>query len=214
MKVLVVAAHPDDEILGVGGTILKHVESGDSVHVCIVTKAYEPQWSKEYMEGKVREQRMVDKSIGIKKRYNLDLPTVKLNTIPTGEFNRKITDIVDKIKPDVLYTHFEGDLNDDHSIIFRACMVAARPPKKIRFLCFSTLSETEWSDKKFCPNAWVNIERFIDKKIKAFSVYKSEVKKYPHPRNAKGIRTLARKHGMEISAKSAEAFVIIRDFLK
>ena len=211
MKVLVVAAHPDDEILGVGGTICKHVTNGSDVYVCIVTKAYEPQWSKGYMETKVEEQKRIDKLLGIKRRFNLDLPTVKLNTLPHGEFNNKITDVIDTIKPDIVYTHFENDLNYDHTLIFRACMVATRPPKRVKLLCYETLSETEWNNKAFLPNMWVDISKFIDKKIEAFKLYKSEVKSYPHPRSEEGIRILAEKRGMEICVKYAEAFTLIRD---
>ena len=213
MNILVIAAHPDDEILGVGGTICKHVANGDDVYVCIVTKAYDPEWSKEYIAEKIKEQDKVDKLLNIKKRYNLDLPTVKLNTISHGEFNKRITDIVDNVKPDIVYTHFEHDLNYDHTLIFRASMVATRPPKKIKLLCYETLSETEWNNKAFQHNLWVDITNFIDKKIKAFKVYESEVKKYPHPRSEEGIRTLSKKRGNEICIEYAEAFMIIRNFL-
>ena len=211
MKILVVAAHPDDEILGVGGTILKHIQNGDHVYACIVTKAYEPGWTQRYMADKIKEQKKVDRLMGIKKRFNLDLPTVKLNTIPTGEMNKRVTRLVEEVNPDVVYTHFEGDLNDDHSIIFRACLVATRPPKKIKLLCFETLSETEWNNKVFAPNVWVDIGGFIDKKIEAFKIYKSEVKRYPHPRSKEGILIAARKRGLGICVEYAEAFTLIRD---
>ncbi|MEW6482424.1 MAG: PIG-L family deacetylase [bacterium] len=210
-KVLVIAAHPDDEILGVGGTILKHVDNGDDVYVCIATKAYEPLWTKKYMEEKKKEQKKIDALLGIKKRFNLDLTTTKLNVLPHGEVNKVVSSIVDQVCPDVIYTHFEGDLNYDHTILFRASMVASRPPKKINLLCFETLSETEWNNKAFLPNYWVNIERYIDTKIKSFKIYKSEGKKFPHPRSEEGIEILARKRGSEICVKYAEAFMLIRD---
>jgi len=212
MKILVVAAHPDDEILGVGGTICKHIEAGDKVEVCIVTKAYEPEWSKEYIENKIIEQKKVDKILGIKKRYNLDLPTIKLNTLPHGELNKKILDIVKKAKPDTLYTHYEYDLNYDHTLIFRACQVATRPTTKIRLLCYETLSETEFNNKVFQPNKWVDITKYINKKIKAFQVYKTEVKTYPHPRSIRGIEILAKKRGIESYTKYAESFIVIKDY--
>ncbi|NQT30410.1 MAG: PIG-L family deacetylase [Candidatus Saganbacteria bacterium] len=211
MKVLVVAAHPDDEVLGVGGTILKHTKAGDEVFVCIVTKAYEPQWPKEYMEEKIKEQEQVDNLLGVKKRFNLDLPTVKLNTLSHGEINKKIAEVVDGVNPDIIYTHFEGDLNLDHTLIFRASMVASRPPKNIKLLCFETLSETEWNNQAFLPNYWVNIGGFIDKKVEALKIYKSEVKPYPHPRSEKGVRILAQKRGLEICREHAEAFALIRE---
>jgi len=212
MKILVVAAHPDDEILGVGGTLCKHIDSKDDVYACIVTKAYEPIWSRQYISEKIDEQKKVDEIIGVKKRYNLDFPTVKLNTIAHGEFNKKINEIVEKTKPDIIYTHFENDLNFDHTLIFRAVMVASRPPKKIKVYCFETLSETEFNNKPFQPNTWVDITKYINKKIKAFQTYKSEIKKYPHPRSAEGIEVLSKKRGTEACVKNAEAFMLVRSY--
>ncbi|MCR4335262.1 MAG: PIG-L family deacetylase [archaeon] len=211
MKVLVVGAHPDDEILGVGGTICKHVSDGDDVYVCIVTKAHEPKWSKEYIAKKIQEQKKVDKLLKIKKRFNLDFPTIKLNEIAHGEINKKITEIVEKVNPDIVYTNFWGDLNQDHAMVFNGTMVAVRPPKKIRLLCYETLSETEWGVDTFRPNFWVDITKFLKKKISAFEIYKSEVKKNPHPRSAKGIQLLSGKRGSEICTENAEAFMIIRE---
>jgi LmbE family N-acetylglucosaminyl deacetylase len=212
MKILVIAAHPDDEILGLGGTLCKHVDEGHEVHICIVTKAYEPDWSKTYIDGKIEEQKKVDKLIGVTKRYNLDFSTVKLNTIPHGEFNKKITEVVDQVKPDIIYTHFENDLNYDHTLIFRACMVATRPPKKIKLYCYETLSETEFNNKIFQPNTWVDITNYFTKKINAFQIYKSENKKYPHPRSIEGVEVLAKKRGTEACVKYAEAFSLIKNY--
>ena len=211
MRILVISAHPDDEILGVGGTICKHVENKDEVYVCIITKAYEPEWSKEYMETKIKEKKEVDELLKIKKRFNLDLPTVKLNTLPHGELNKKITNIVKEVNPDVVYTHFENDLNYDHSLIFKSTLVATRPPNRIKLLSYEVLSETEWGFKTFQPNVWVDIKDYIDKKIEAFQKYKSEVKYFPHPRSIEGIKALATKRGIEVCVEYAEAFKLIRD---
>lgn len=212
MKVLVLSAHPDDEILGVCGTLCKHIENGDLVYICIVTKAFEPQWSKVYMDRILQEQNEVDKFLNIKKRFNLNLPTTKLNTIAHGELNKKISDIVDEINPQVLYTHFEHDLNEDHAIIFKASLVATRPPKKIKLLCYETLSSSEWKTKAFKPNYYVDIKDYIDKKIKTFQIYESEVKAYPYPRSLEGIRIQAKKRGSEVCIEYSEAFILIRDY--
>jgi len=212
-KILVITAHPDDEILGVGGTLCKHISKGDIVNVCIVTNAYGPKWSKAYIKNKIKEQKKVDEFLGIKRRINLDLPTVKLNTLPCGELNKKITDVIEKIRPDIVYTHYEHDLNYDHTLVFRACMVATRPVKrKTRLMCFETLSETEWGYKTFRPNVWVDITKFVDKKIKAFKIYKSEVKLHPHPRSEEGIRILAKKRGAEALMKYSEGFILLKDY--
>lgn len=213
MRILVVAAHLDDEILGCGGTILKHIENGDDVFVCIVTKGYEPNWGKEDMKREIKEAEEVDKIMGIKKRIYCSFPAVKLNTIAHGEINKKITDIVEKVNPKIIYTHFEDDINKDHHFVFNAVMVATRPIKrKIKVVCFETMSSTEWNYKAFIPNLYVNIEKFIDKKIEAFSRYSAEVKKYPHPRSKEGIRIWAKKRGIEVCLEYAEAFMIIRSF--
>lgn len=213
MRVLVIAAHPDDEVLGVGGTLLKHHTKKDEIFICMVTQAYEPQWTKEYIENKLKEAKEVDKILGTKKRIYCDFPTVKLNIIPTGEFNKKISDIISEINPNVIYTHFRNDINQDHRIVFNAVMVATRPTisKKIKVLSFETLSSTEWNHSAFIPNVFVEISEFIDKKIEAFSKYKSEVKEYPHPRSKKGIRIWANKRGLEIGCEYAEAFILIKD---
>ena len=212
MKVLIVGAHPDDEILGVGGTILKHIQNNDEVYICIVTKAIEPIWDQKYIERKVMEQRQVDSLLGIKTRYNLDLPTTQLNTLPHGLLNREIEKVVNIIQPDIIYTHFEGDLNYDHTLVFKACMVATRPNKHIKLICFETLSETEFNNKPFIPNYWVDISKFIHKKINAFKIYESEVRDYPYPRSPEGIKILAQKRGMDVGIKFAEAFMIIKTY--
>ncbi|MBC8500902.1 MAG: PIG-L family deacetylase [Nanoarchaeota archaeon] len=213
MRILVIAAHPDDEVLGVGGTILKHKKNGDEVYICIVTTSYEPEWSKKYKVTKLKEAKKVDNILCVKKRVFCDLPTVKLNTIPHGEFNKIIGEVIEDISPDVIYTHFEGDVNKDHGIIFQAVMVATRPVrKKTKVLCFETPSSTEWNNKAFIPNLYVDITPYIDKKVEAFSQYKSEVKKYSHPRSKKGLKIWANKRGIEICTEYAEAFQIVRSF--
>jgi LmbE family N-acetylglucosaminyl deacetylase len=213
MRVLAVVAHPDDEILGCGGTLLKHKEAGDEVFICMVTKAYQPEWTADYIQNKLKEAKEVDKILGVTERIYCNLPTVKLNTIPYGKLNREIIQVVDDVDPDVIYTHFEHDVNKDHNIIFNAVMVATRPiKKKIKVVCFETISSTEWSNKGFTPNLYVDITSFIDKKIEAFSKYESEVKDYPHPRSKEGIRIWSNKRGIEVCIEYAEAFMVVRDF--
>ena len=214
MKILIIAAHPDDEVLGVGGTVCKHVAQNDEVYVCIVTKANEPEWTAEYIETKKKEQRKVDKLLKIKKRINLNLLTTCLNTIPHGKLNKMIYEVVNEINPNIVYTHFENDLNHDHTLVFRASMVATRPPRRIKLLCFETLSETEWNNKTFQPNIWVDIKGYMNTKIKAFKIYRTEVKAYPHPRSEEGIRVLSKKRGSEACFEYAESFMLVRDYIK
>jgi LmbE family N-acetylglucosaminyl deacetylase len=182
--------------------------------VCIVTKPYVPYWSEEYIRKKEVAQIKVDKFLGIIKRYNLNLPTVKLNMIPTGEFNQKIANVVNDINPNIIYTHDKSDLNNDHKLVFQACLVAARPPKRISLITFETLSETEWGSETFQPTSFVNIASTIDRKIEAMSMYETELKEYPHPRSLEGIRVLAKYRGMTACLEYAEAFKLIREVIK
>lgn len=214
MKVLVMAAHPDDEVLGCGGTIARHSEKGDEVHVLIATKAYAPQWSEEYMERKAKEQKEVDALLGIKKRFNLGWPTVRLNTIASGDFNRSFGDVAKEVKPDIIYAHFPHDINIDHQLVAQAACVAARPPNRCSLLFYETLSETEWGLVQFAPSRYVVLgESQIAKKTGAFSVYESEVKNPPHPRNGQGIVGLAKKRGAEVCSEYAEAFIVAREIV-
>jgi N-acetylglucosamine malate deacetylase 1 len=211
-KILVIAAHYDDELLGVGGTLLKHKEQGDEIYICIVTQGYEPEWTKAYMEKQEKQAEEVDQILGTTKRFHCHFPAVKLNTIPSGEFNKKIYDVINEVNPDIVYTHFGQDVNIDHRLVFDAVMVATRPlNKKMKVLCFETPSSTEWSNMGFKPNYYVDITNQIDKKIEAFLKYKDEVKEYPHPRSAEALKILAKKRGIEVLKEHAESFILIRE---
>jgi len=217
MKVLVVAPHPDDEVLGCGGTIAKHVAEGDEVHLYIVTKGYTPDWSEEFLVQREKEISSVKELLGIKKVYLLDLPTVKLDTVPQKTLNDSMSRMFDKAMPDILYIPHMGDLNKDHRLVFEACLVAARPIKRKikKILSYETLSETTWGipSKPFVPNVYVDISNTIEKKKEAMRVYKSEVKQYPHPRSIEIINALAIKRGSESGTKFAESFMLVREII-
>lgn len=211
MKILVVAAHPDDEILGIAGTLMHHIANNDEVHVCIVTEATNPPWSDEYITQKGIEQCKVDEFLGITARHNLNLPTVQLNTMAHGELNKLVTEVIDSIRPDIIYTHFEHDLNLDHNLTYKAVLVGTRPPKRIKVLCYETLSESEWNGAPFKPNTFIELTKeMVIKKVKSFLIYESEVKEYPHPRSEVGIRILAERRGSEVCLRYAEALLLIR----
>lgn len=212
MRVLVVGAHPDDEILGCGGTITKHSFLGDEVFVCIATKAYPPEWTEEYHNKKVIAQKKVDEYLGIKKRFNLDFPTVTLNTIPHGQLNKAVQKVFNEVKPDVCYTHYQHDTNLDHQLVFNACLLATRPPKLIDTYCYEVPS-VEWDEVAFHPNNYVLLSKAqIEKKLEAMRFYDTEVKNPPHPRSIEGIFKRAEMRGIEICTNYAEAFVQIRGY--
>ena len=215
MKVLVIAPHPDDEVLGCGGTIKKHSNKGDEVYLCIVTKAYTPDWSQEFIDNREKEIACANKILGIKQSFFLDLPTVKLDTIPQKKLNDLIAECIDKVRPDILYLPFEGDINKDHKLVFNASMLAARANCSAeKILCYEVLSETEWGDMPFVPNLYIDISDTLEDKLKAASCYKSELKDYPYPRSLQGIRILAQKRGMEAELRLAEAFIIKKEVKK
>lgn len=220
MKILIIAPHPDDEVLGCGGTIKKYIKRGDEVYLCIVTKAYTPDWSEQFIQEREKEINCVKDVLGIKEVLFLGLPTVKLDTIPQKQLNDSILECVQRVNPDVLFAPFYGDINKDHKLVFEAALVAARPKPKNsikKVFCYEVLSETEWAKPAqkikdvFIPNFYEDISDFLDDKLKAMECYRSELKDYPHPRSLEGIITLAKKRGTESGTKAAEAFMLLRE---
>ncbi len=217
MKILVIAPHPDDEVIGCGGTIAKYTNRNAEVYLCIVTDAYTPDWSEEFIKNRSKEIEKANKILGIKNTYFLNRPTAKLDTIPQKELNQSISDIIMEIKPDIVYIPFNGDLNKDHRLVFETSLVALRPIKHIvkKILSYETLSETEWGQELevFSPNIYEDISKTFEIKIKAMKAYKSEIKKSFHPRSLNVIEALAIKRGSETGVRFAEAFKLIREII-
>ncbi len=215
MKILVIAPHPDDEVLGCGGALAKHAKEKDEIFLCIATKAYAPDWSEEFLKNRPVEIKKAGKILGVKKTYFLDFQTVKLDTVSQKEVNERLSGCVEEVKPDIMYIPHKGDLHKDHRLIFEACLVAARPlnHKIKKILSYETLSETGWGQmiEFFVPNVYVDISDVFEKKIEAMKAYGSELRKYPHPRSLETIEILAKKRGSEAGMKLAEAFMLIRE---
>lgn len=220
MRVLVIAPHPDDEVLGTGGTIAKHSKRGDEVYLCIVTKAYTPDWSEKFIKNRPNEIAKANNALGIKKTFFLDLPTVKLDTIPQKVLCDLISQCVTRVNPEIVYLPHRGDLNNDHRLVFQASLVALRPLEGgtvSKILSYETLSETEWgtySENMFVPNVYIDIADTLDDKLKAMSAYQSELREYPHPRSLEMIKVLAQKRGAEAGLTAAEAFIAIRETIR
>ena len=221
MRILVIAPHPDDEVLGCGGTILKHSKKGDEVFLCVVTKTYTPDWSEEDTKVRKKEVEASNKILGIKKTYFLDYPTVKLDTVPQKELNDAISKIVKNVKPDIALIPFIGDLNRDHRIVSESSLVALRPSVNFsvkKIWSYETISETEWAlpvkKNMFRPNVYIDISDTLKTKLKAMLAYKSELRDHPHPRSLETLSVLAEKRGSEVCLKFAEAFMSVRDIVK
>ena len=216
-SILVIAPHPDDEILGCGGTLLKHTANSDTVCCVIVTKAYTPDWSEKFLHTREQEIKKAHAIMKIEKCYFLDLPTVKVDTIPQKQLNDALARIISEVKPEIVYTPSGVDLNKDHRLVHEAVLVATRPthaPFVKRVLAYETVSETEWGIAPFVPQVYVDISDVLTKKLGAMKAYASELRQYPHPRSLEGIEILAKKRGIEAGARACEAFSLIREIIQ
>ncbi len=218
MRVLVFAPHPDDEIIGVGGTIAKRAKAGEEVYVCIVTKGQEPVFHKEFIEQGRRECKEADAKIGVKETIFLDFPAVMLETIPRYEFNGRISEVVQKIKPDEVYIPHRGDMQIDHQMVADAVMVAVRPRGETyprRVYAYETLSETGWNIpntvNEFIPTVYEDITETHNMKIEAMRIFESQLAQFPSARSIGAIEALAKFRGATVSVEAAEAFSLIRE---
>lgn len=221
-KVLVIAAHPDDEVLGMGGTIAKLTTEGKEVNVLIVTDGSSSQYRDadnliEIIEAKKQETRRCADVLDVKEIYYGGLPDMKLDCTPHIEINQVIEQVVDKIKPDAVFTHFWGDVNADHQNVYKSTLVAVRPVmgQVVKELfCYSVPSSTEWTPNKedtmFMPNMFVDITDVAERKYEAFSQYVTELRDYPHPRSVQYLREADKAAGIRVGLLAAEEFVLLR----
>ncbi len=218
MKVVVIAPHPDDEVLGCGGTIAKHTSQGDDVYVVIVTKGGEPLFSDELVKQVREECRKADELLGVKKTIFMDFPAVMLEEVPRYRLNEAFIRLIGDIKPDIVYLPHRGDMQLDHKMTVDAAMVALRPKYKHmvkRIYAYETLSETGWDVpnviNEFIPTSYNEIDGFIEKKIEAMKIFKSQLAEYPNARSVESIRALAVYRGTTVGVKAAEAFILLRE---
>lgn len=220
MNVLVIAPHPDDEILGCGGIIAKRVNEGHNVTICIVTEGKSPMYSKDFVLSEENEIANAHTRIGVKNTILLKFPSALLDTVPQHEINDKLSEVVDLVKPDEVFIPHFGDIHRDHQIVAEASMVALRPNKKHiikKILAYEVLSETDWnihnSANSFNPNVYEDISDFFNSKSEAFMMYQSQVREYPSARSIKGIQGLALHRGAVAGVGLAEAFMLMREIL-
>lgn len=220
MTVLVIAPHPDDEVLGCGGTIAKKVAAGDNVWICIVTEGKLPMYSEEFVSEEENEMRNAHRKLGIENRILLKMPSALLDTVPQCEINNKLSEVVTRVKPDEVYIPHAGDIHRDHRIVAEAAMVALRLGKGHtvkKILSYEILSETDWNvpnvGNAFIPNVYEDISEYVVTKSEAFMMYRSQVQEYPAARSAAGIQGLALHRGAVAGMGSAEAFMLMREVL-
>lgn len=223
-KVLVVAAHPDDEILGCGGTIVKHCKNGDEVRILIMAEGLTSRGMHRDVVGNSEALDVLHASshkaariMGVGEVKLLSFPDNRMDSIDLLDVVKQIELVIDEYKPDIVYTHHAGDVNIDHKITHEAVVTACRPlPGQFvkTLLFFETVSSTEWQmsvvNKVFMPNWFVNIAEEFDKKIEALKCYESEMREYPHSRSYKAVEILAKYRGFCVGKEYVEAFEVGR----
>jgi LmbE family N-acetylglucosaminyl deacetylase len=216
-RTLVVAPHPDDEILSCGGTIARLANDDCRVTVAIVTRGTPPQYSDELVSQIRAEVAASHRLIGVGETRFLDLPAAALDTVPAAGLNASLAALVEEVEPDTLFLPFVGDIHTDHQLTFLAAMVAARPRSTTaprRIYVYETLSETNWYapgiTPAFIPNVFIDISATLEKKLDAFRCYKSQVRDFPDERSIEAIRALATMRGASIYCRAAEAFMLVR----
>jgi N-acetylglucosamine malate deacetylase 1 len=216
-RVLVFAAHPDDEVLGMGGTIAVHVEGGDQLRVVVVTDGSSTQYpgDSETRLRKEEEALRAAAELGVMDYVHLALPDMRLDTLPHVEVNRVVEEHVGDFSPELVYTP-HPDVNLDHRRLFDSVAVATRPvPGQTvrRLLTYAPTSSTEWTPAPlnwFVPNWFVDIGEAIERKVAAFAQYETERREYPHPRSERAIRAAAEFYGASCGREFAEPFVLVR----
>jgi len=220
-KILVVAAHPDDEVLGCGAAVARLVQEGHGVTTVILGEGVTARYSdgatgRQDQEKKRLKEQMTaaNQVLGVKDVYQLDLPDNKLDTVSLLEIVQRLEEIKRQVRPDTVFTHHWGDLNIDHRITYNAVMTACRPLKgePVRDIyAFEVPSSSEWAyPRSFDPTLYMDVEGTIMQKIKAMRCYRSEMRPAPHPRSAKSLLAIAQRWGSVSGYTYAEAFQIVR----
>ncbi|WP_327753325.1 PIG-L deacetylase family protein [Sphingobium sp. SJ10-10] len=216
-RIAVVAPHPDDEILGCGGTMARAAAAGAEVHVVVVTRGQPPLFEEELVGWIRAETLRAHDIIGVADTQFLDFPAAGLDQIRRSDLNQALSSALSRIEPDLLLIPFIGDIHLDHQIVFNAALVYARPrgsggPGCV--LAYETLSETNWLapgvTPAFIPNMFVDISETLERKVAAFQAFQSQVKPQPDERSVEAIRALATLRGATAYRYAAEAFVLVR----
>ncbi len=217
MKVLVLAPHPDDEVLGCGGVIARHAAAGDHVEVVVATRGIEELYSQDLIPIVRGEALKAHALLGVSNTRFLDFPAPALDTVPRYKLASAIAAIIRETQCEILYIPHHGDIHSDHLHLHHAALVAARPLAECpvrRILAYETLSETEWAppqnDAIFYPTVFVDISEYLSKKLEAMSCFGSQVKPPPNARSLRNIEALARYRGATVAKDAAESFMLIR----
>lgn len=220
MNTIVIAPHPDDEVLGVGGTLLRRKAEGGKVVCVIVTNiSVEAGWDDEKVQQRNAEINQAKNLFGFDEVFKLNFPTTQLDCVPMGDLISKLSDIFKLYEPEEVFVPHSSDVHTDHKVVFDAvasCTKWFRYPSIKRILAYETLSETDFglsTNQCFNPNIFINIEGFLDDKLRAMNIYASELGEFPFPRSRETIMALATLRGAASGFKAAEAFELLRERL-
>lgn len=220
-KILIIAAHPDDEILGCGGTIARLIRKGYEAYTLILGEGITSRSDTRNKENRQREivelkkqAKEANDTLGVRKIFSYDFPDNRFDTVPLLDIVKTIENVKKEIKPEVVFTHYEKDLNIDHQITYKAAITSTRPLKGEtvkEIYSFEIPSSTEWYyPHSFPPDTFFDISETIDVKLKAVGKYKTELREHPHPRCLEGIQLAAKLWGMKVGLSYAEAFKSVR----
>ncbi len=216
-NILVIAPHPDDEVLGCGGTISKLASQNNNVYVLIITRGKEEIYPEERILNVRKEALAAHKLLGVKETRFLDFPAPELDLISISKLASAISDIINEFQSETIYLPHHGDIHHDHKAVFYAGLVAARPTKSSpvkRIYSYETLSETEWAapinSDAFIPTTYVNITNTFAAKLEAMQCFKSQLREFPNSRSLESIEALAKFRGSTVGFTHAEAFMTIR----
>ncbi|MFH5831637.1 PIG-L deacetylase family protein [Halalkalibaculum sp. DA384] len=218
--VLILSAHPDDETLGAGGTVLRHSKQGDKIIWLIVTNIFEHQgFSKQRVSKRQKEIEQVAECYNVQETVKLDYPTMSLSSDDLGSLISDISEVVSSHTPEVIYTMNRSDAHSDHRVVFdavMACTKSFRYPFIREVLMYECISETEFApalpEKQFQPNCYVDISDELEEKIKIMNIFKSELGTHPFPRSERNIKAVATHRGATAGVEYAEAFQIIKSY--
>ena len=219
MNVVAISAHPDDETLGAGGTLIKHLERNDDVFWIIATVAHPDDWSEEHIQQSSRQVETVSRAYGFTDVFILDLPTTRLDTLPKREIAVRFTESLRKVQPDRVYTVGDTDVHTDHHLTFEGLMLALKPFRPEfnvgSIYAYEILSSTEaaygFRPHTFVPNVYSDITPFLERKLEIMELYENQLQPDPMPRSLDSLRALARYRGAAVGLKYAEAFRSIRE---
>ena len=223
MNILVIVSHPDDEVLGCGGSICRFARAGQDVHIAIMSRGLGARYNEDHevpeelLQAISRQSDAVAKQLGARQLILHDLPDNRFDTIPLLKIVKIIEGLISTVHPEIIITHHGGDLNVDHRRVFQATVTATRPagPALVRDLYSCEIpSSTEWAFQHtghaFRPNVFIDITETLEEKIRALQAYESEVRAFPHPRSPEAVRVTAQRWGTVCGCRSAEAFELIR----